>query len=96
MEVLYGGGIVVGITILIEGLKSMLIPKRFRWSIPLIAIVFGIICSFLNPDIQYTYPEEPTAYEIIIDGILMGLAAIGVHQVGKKTVLRKIHYDEKK
>jgi len=94
MEILYGGGVVVGITILLEGLKQAIIPYKLRFLIPLMAVLLGIGCSFLSPSIQHTYPGEPVAYEIIIDGIIMGLAAVGVHQFGKKTVLRKTKNDQ--
>ncbi len=75
METTIAIALVTGIT---QALKmAVKIPSRF---VPLISIVLGLaLISLGNVSLQDT----------IITGIVVGLSASGLYQVGKKTIMDK-------
>jgi len=67
---------------LMEAIKTTkLIPTRF---LPVVSIVIGIILVFIT---RATGTEFSSV--IIIDGMIIGLGASGLFDLGKKTILNK-------
>ncbi len=72
--------ILVGITIgLTEAVKRVGVKKRF---LPLVSLVFGIGLVFLSSPVL-------SIGESIIAGIMVGLSAAGLFDIGRKTVAGK-------
>lgn len=69
--------IALGLT---QVVKAAGLPKRF---IPLVAIALGVGFNFLGKYVGVGYQE------VILYGTMAGLSAVGLYDIGKKTIAGK-------